>query len=193
MNKTPIPTCIKSIVYILVAMFAFFNFQTSFAATSQKTNLSKIINTADLIVHGVFSSVNSEWVGNKIITKGIFDISQSLKGIEGNSIIIKNYGGTAQHPALKVPVTMKISNGVVFSAGDERVLMLKRLSDKSYQIMGGEGNISILKDSDGKKGVAGMRKIHSIKDAVAKNVTISSELMTIDEFYLYIKLEVEKQ
>jgi len=164
------------------------------AATGQKTNITKTIKSADMIVYGVFVSVNTEWRGNKIFTQGLFDIRKTIKGKDLKSIQVEYPGGTALHPVIKAPVTMKTSSSVTFAVEEELILMLRLLPNGNYQINGSKGKLSIvLNTAKNTKLVSGLKKIHASSATEGdKNITISSELMTLDEFVIYVNQEVLK-
>lgn len=172
--------------YVLIFFIAF-NFSELHAATGKKTDLPGIIKTADLIVMGVFSRVDVKWRSNKIFTTGVFEIKNVLKGVDVKSVLVEYVGGTAQHPVLKAPITLKVTNEAEFVPNEELVLVLKKISGNKYRIMGSQGKFTVTLDSEKKqKTVSGIEKIHGRSANDENHVVMSSEPMTIDEFTQYV-------
>ena len=150
---------INIIFSILLCMYA----GSLNAGTSKKTDLTQIIKSSDLIAQGVFSSVIAKWKGKKIMTESVFEINKIIKGTVFSSVVVESMGGTAMHPRLNTPVTMKVTNGTKFKEGDEAILFLRKISDKHYQVTGkAQGVIPIETNPQTGKKIAGIgiKKIH---------------------------------
>ena len=89
---------------------------------------------------------------------------------------------------------MRVSTGLSFSTGDELILMLQALTGNSFQILSSKGKIPVVFNSE--KNVNEVVGINRIVAAPVtqgdKNVAISSEPMTLDEFKAYVNHEVLK-
>lgn len=157
------------------------------AATGRDSSLEKLLARAELVVHGRFTGVSSSWRGKKIITLGNFQIEHIIKGDRQGVITVEYMGGTAMHPVLQAPVTMKASDSVSFAENEEAILILRLAHDDVYQIIGmSRGKIPVQDDANGVKHVAGFSRIHgSAATANGQQTTVSAEAMTLDEFIAF--------
>ena len=158
---------------------------TAVAGTSLNRGFDKLLLSSDQVVYGQFTETQSVWKGNKIITLGHFEVEEVIKGSQQTFVEVEMMGGTALHPRLKVPVTMKASDGVNFAAGERAVLLLRNTSGKTYQIVGmNSGKMLVLDDpATGEKLVSGMKKIKASKpDANSGTTTVAAATMTLSEF-----------
>lgn len=159
---------------------------SALAGSTRDLGMQALLNKADLVAYGRFSTVDSEWRGNKIFTIGTFDIARVFKGSPQDSVVIEYLGGTAVHPRLGAPVTMRSSEGISFSRDEEAVLLLRRNNDGIYQIIGlNRGKIPVITAADGEKQLQNMRRIQPSRSAGDNAVTIGSKPMNLDEFAVY--------
>jgi len=177
----------RSIFSIILSILVFLPMTVAQAASGRDGNLEKLLARAELVVHGHFIDVSSGWQGKKIITRGSFQIEHLVKGQQQGVINVEYMGGTAMHPRLQVPVTMKASDSVSFSQGEEAVLMLRLAHDDRYQIIGmSRGKIPVQSDANGDKYVVGFSRIQGATSAAnGQQTTISGEAMTLDEFIAF--------
>lgn len=159
------------------------------AGTTRVGNIDKQLQAADLVVYGYFSEVRSEWRGKKIFTLGTFSVVEVIKGEPQNLVNVEYLGGTAVHPRLKTPVTMRSSEGVSFRQDDEAVLLLERGSDRQFHIIGlSHGKLQVYTDpADGVKYLKGLQRIHGQQSAGSNQVTIDSKPMSLQEFGEYVR------
>lgn len=179
----------RSIFSIVLSVFMFLPMSVSQAASGRDDSLEKLLARAELVVHGQFINVSSSWQGKKIVTQGSFQITHLVKGQRQGVINVEYMGGTAMHPLLQVPVTMKASDSVSFSQGEEAVLVLRLAHDDRYQIIGmSRGKIPVQSDANGDKYVVGFSRIQGVTSAAnGQQTTISGEAMTLDEFIAFAR------
>jgi len=161
----------------------------SLAGTQQKQPFTRLVEVADTIVVGECVEVESQWRKNKIYTSATIEISESIKGNAPSIIRIEYLGGTALHPKLNAPVSMKVSNGASFTEGEQNVLFLKDSAKGYYQLMGkSQGKIAIDTDEEtGRKYIhSGVKKIHA--DISENNTSIiAADRMELPDFLSYIR------
>lgn len=172
-------TCILNVLFVDSVM----------AVSNKGSDISRLIQSSDLIVQGRFSRVSTLWENNKVYTKGVFLIDKTIKGNADGSIVVKKIGGTIIHPVLKTEITMKTSNGINFRLEDEVILMLDLSSNDEYVIKGMQGMLKV-ETINGIKVVSGIRKIIG-KNETGDNV-VSSRKMTIDEFSIFVRENGDK-
>ena len=187
-NRKYILTCF----FLISVLFS----SVSIAGTAIDKGLEKLIIESDLVVYGRFVTLRSYWKGKKIFTSGQFEVEVPVKGIQSSSIEVNVLGGTAIHPRLKFPVTMKTSDGINLTKGESVILILRKASDSTYKISGmNRGKITVYEDPvSGIKHLQGMKKIHvsELKNS-AGQTTVTSKPMTLMEFISYAETIVKKQ
>lgn len=174
---------VNAVLLVLMCMSASVTAQ---AGNTRDRGFEALLNSADLVVYGHFSSVTSEWRGNKIFTLGVFHIDRVYKGEHQNSVIVEYLGGTAIHPRLGAPVTMNSSESVSFKQGEEAILLLQHKSNDVYQIIGlNRGKIPVVTQADGSKQLQGFSRIQAQGSQDDASRTIDGRPMTLNEFAGY--------
>lgn len=116
------------------------------ADVAKQLSLEELTTAADVIVVAKCIEVESFWKNNKVFTRNLFEVQQSLVG-EHSSITVNTLGGTAQHPLLKTPVTTHATDNFAFVTGEEFVLFLQRRDNGEFVVLGGiQGAIKIKLD-----------------------------------------------
>ncbi len=180
-------TCVWFCVCVLLGMQIFLS--DVYAASNKDDDFNKLISRADVIVFGKCTSVTSQWRKKKIYSAATIQIENVIKGDPTPVIQVEYMGGTAMHPKLNSPVTMSVSNAVSFEIGDEAVLMLKKLTNNSFQVIGAErGKINVLTDETGEKIIqSGARKILSKPSVNGDSAVVSGKAMSLAEFKDFIQ------
>lgn len=168
------------------------------AASSKKSDFNQLVTKSDVIVFGKCTAVESEWRKNKIYSNATIQVESEIKGSAPPIIQVEYMGGTAMHPTLNIPVTMNVSTGVDFSAGDEAVLMLQQLPGKRYRVVDiARGKIAVDTDSTtGEKIVrSGVKKIKSTPSAKDNSTVLSSKQMNLQEFtkFIHSRMRLKKE
>ena len=167
----------------------------SIGGTQQKQDFSRLVEMADAIVVGTCVKVESHWRKNKIYTSATLEVSDSVEGNTPSIIQVEYLGGTALHPKLNAPVSMKVSNGVSFAEGEHNVLFLKQDASGNYRLIGkNQGKIVI--DTDQNSGHqyihSGVKKIRAEKSENNSPV-IAAERMPLSDFLSYIRSILQHQ
>lgn len=170
-------------IFLLVNLFVL---SSSFASTKEHLGIEKLVSQADVIAIGQYKNVSSDWQNKKVYTSATFEVSNVIKGESLKTVIIKVQGGTAVHPRLNSPITMKVQNGAEFSEGEKAIVFLKKNKD-TFQIVGmSKGSITILIDDEGKEYVSdGVKKISSRIDE--GHTIVDSNIMYVDEFVQFLE------
>lgn len=186
--------CFVVCVFIGLQVFS----AQAYSATSKYNNFNQLLSKADLIVFGKCIDVTSEWRKKKIYSIATIQVDEVVKGSASSEIQIEYMGGTALHPKLNTPIKMNVSNGIDFSAGDEAVLILRRLPSNRFQVAGSSrGKIAVVTDAaSGEKMIqSGARKIQSKPSAKGDSTVLSGKQMNLQEFldYLGSQMRTEKK
>jgi len=187
---------LRGLLSICLVTFLWVNSLNVTAGTTLDNGFDKLLVNSDLVVYGQFTKTQSVWRGNKIFTVGTFQVEQMIKGQQLASVDVEMIGGTAMHPRLNAPVTMKASDGVGFESGERAVLLLRKLQGKTYQISGmSRGKIAVYDDPDtGEIKVSGLRKIQaSTSTNNGSETTLSGEAMSLAEFIKFSQGVIERQ
>jgi hypothetical protein len=173
------------LIFCVVAMVPV----VSLAGTQQKQAFSRLVEKADAIVVGKCEKVESHWRKNKIYTSATVNVTESIEGNAPSVIQVEYLGGTAIHPKLNAPVSMKVSNGVSFVEGEHSVLFLKKDANGNYRMMGkNQGKIGI----DTEEGTSRryihsrIKKIHADQSGNGTAI-VSAEKMELHDFLAYIR------
>lgn len=129
---------------------------SAYAATVITMNLGELVNVADDIVVARSADIRSRWLGNKIVTDNVFEVTERVKGSANATLTITTLGGTAMHPSLNAPINMAVPGGVVFERGEEALVFTKANALGQNQLVGlTQGKFAIETDPEsGKKLIA---------------------------------------
>ena len=187
----------------LFAIFNIINSSLAYGASVETFELKQLANIADDISVARCDEVTSYWVEGKIFTDYSFNVSEKIKGVSGDALLITSLGGTAMHPQLKAPVKMEVQGGGSYSVGEEFVLFTK-LSEKGHrQVIGlRQGAFGVERDDKagvkiipvGKKYLtasSGKEEVDSLYSPFSgfesEEVTVAVRYMKLDEFIISIK------
>jgi len=165
------------------------------ADVAKLLSLEELTSGADAIVMAKCIEVESFWKNNKVFTRNLFDVQQSLLG-QHSFITVNTLGGTAQHPVLKTPVTTHATDNFGFAAGDEFVLFLQQRGDDEFVVLGGnQGAIKVKIDPQTRSKVIDsfLKKpsVQADQDQTGKQLTF--EEMSLVEFLDRIKAVLKGQ
>lgn len=168
------------------------------AASSKKVDFSQLVKKSDVIVFGKCTAVTTEWRKAKIYSTATIQVESRIKGDVPPVIYVEYMGGTALHPSLNVPVTMNVSTGIDFVAGNEAVLILKQLQNNRYRVADVvRGKIEVVTDAEtGEKLIqSNAKKIMSTSSAKDNSTVINSKLMNLLEFtdFVHSRLKLAKE
>lgn len=66
-------------------------------------DVERLVQRADLIVHGVVASKEPRWIGRVIYTQYELLVQQTLKGVVRSSVLVAVVGGASGNVQLRVP------------------------------------------------------------------------------------------
>ncbi|MCP3105430.1 hypothetical protein LZ198_41875 [Myxococcus sp. K15C18031901] len=116
------------------------------AATTQlRVELAQLSKDADAVVHGVVRRTQSRWSGDglRIVTDVEIEVSESLKGQPGGTVVVTQAGG-------QVGDIGQVVHGLAsFSQGEEVVVFLRKRG-KAFGLAGqAQGKYQVQRAADG--------------------------------------------
>jgi hypothetical protein len=101
------------------------------SATSMlKVDLPELASSAEVIVHGTVRRMESRWSadGRLIVTDVEIQVTESLKGQAGSTLLVTQPGGSVGD------IGQKVSGLASFSPNEEVVVFLERRGARSFQV-----------------------------------------------------------
>lgn len=134
-------------IYLIIAAF-FVLLSPALPASAEEVALSieTLAEASDEIVIGSVTDARGDWEGRLVVTRATVRVDESLKGAPGGGIEVRQYGGTAVHPILGVPVTMTSSEVTVLEAGQRVLLFVDRDARGRRQIAGGSQGRFVIRE-----------------------------------------------
>lgn len=82
-------------------------------------DVERLVQSADLVVHGVVASKEPRWIGRVIYTQYQLVVRETLKGTVRESVLVSVPGGTLGNVQLKVPGAPDLQTGdqIIFFGG----------------------------------------------------------------------------
>jgi hypothetical protein len=121
------------------------------ATTMLRVDLPELARTADAIVHGTVRRVESRWSGDgrRIITDVEIQVSETLKGQAGGSVLVTQPGGRVGD------IGQMVSGLASFAPGEEVVLFLERRGTRAFRVAGmAQGKYKVQRSEDGTRALA---------------------------------------
>ena len=102
------------------------------ATTMLRAELPELARTADTIVHGTVRRVESRWSGDgrRIVTDVEIQVSETLKGQAGGSVLVTQPGGTVGD------IGQTVHGLARFTPGEEVVVFLERRGKVAFEVSG---------------------------------------------------------
>ena len=125
---------------LLVAVLA----SPALATTVAKLSLEQLVQRADLIVQGQVQSVYSQWDQQRrlVFTYVSIRVDEPLKGVQRQSVLIRQIGGTVG------TIEMSVAGAPQFKSGERALVFLKRQDATTFQVVGmNQGLYRIVEDS----------------------------------------------
>jgi hypothetical protein len=116
------------------------------ATTMLRADLSELAQSADAIVHGTVRRMESRWSGDgrRIITDVEIEVSETLKGQTGKTVLVTQPGGQVGE------IGQVVSGLASFTPGEEVVLFLERRGSQSFRVAGmAQGKYKVERSADG--------------------------------------------
>lgn len=171
-----------------------------FAGSMTHSGLDELLQLADTVVLGKVVSSSGYWKGEKIFTRSIIAVEQTLKGTVRDQLEINTLGGTAMHPRLGFPVSLAASTGVSLTPGGTFVLLLRDRGQGRYQVVGmAQGKFPVTTDpqSGRRMIVVGPKKldVKRSQPGLEKPLNLGAQQMQLDEFITFLQqhMKTEKE
>ena len=74
-------------------------------------NVERLVQRADLIVHGVVGKKEPKWIGQVLYTQYELAVQETLKGAERKNVLVSVVGGAMGNVQLKVPGAPDLRTG----------------------------------------------------------------------------------
>jgi len=121
---------------------------TARATTVIPPSFDQLVSQAQLIFQGTVTNVRSQWAGegaNRHIESYVtFHVEENLKGTQGESYVMRMYGGTVGEDS------MGISDAPVFNVGDHDILFVENNGTQAIPLVGiMHGRFKLTRDSSG--------------------------------------------
>jgi hypothetical protein len=116
------------------------------ATTMLRAELPELALSADAIVHGTVRRMESRWSGDgrKIVTDVEIQVTETLKGQAGGTVLVTQPGGRVGD------IGQKVSGLASFASGEEVVLFLERRGPKAFRVAGmAQGKYQVRRSEDG--------------------------------------------
>jgi hypothetical protein len=121
------------------------------ATTMLRADLPGLAQTADAIVHGTVRRVESRWSGDgrRIVTDVEIQVTESLKGQAGSTVLVTQPGGRVGD------IGQKVSGLASFTPGEEVVVFLERRGTQAFRVSGmAQGKYQVQRSEGGKSAMA---------------------------------------
>lgn len=121
------------------------------ATTMLRADLPELARTSDTIVHGTVRRVESRWSGDghRIVTDVEIQVSETLKGQAGGTVLVTQPGGRVGD------IGQMVSGLASFSSGEEVVLFLERRGAQTFRVAGmAQGKYKVQRSADGTQALA---------------------------------------
>jgi hypothetical protein len=117
------------------------------ATTMLRIDLTELAQTADTVVHGTVRRMESRWSGDhrRIITDVELEVSETLKGQAGSTVLLIQPGG-------RVGDIGQVVHGLAsFSEGEEVVVFLERHGSEAFKVKAmAQGKYQVRRSADSK-------------------------------------------
>jgi hypothetical protein len=121
------------------------------ATTMLRADLPQLAQSADAIVHGTVRRMESRWSGDgrRIVTDVEIEVSETLKGQTGKTVLVTQPGGRVGD------IGQVVSGLASFTPGEEVVLFLERHGAQSFRVAGmAQGKYRVERSADGTRAQA---------------------------------------
>jgi hypothetical protein len=121
------------------------------ATTMLRVDLPELTQSADAIVHGTVRRLESRWSGDgrKIVTDVEIEVTETLKGQAGGTVLVTQPGGRMGD------IGQKVSGLASFTPGEEVVLFLERRGPQAFRVAGmAQGKYQVRRSADGTRMLA---------------------------------------
>jgi hypothetical protein len=129
------------------------------ATTLLRVELPELVQAADTIVHGTVRRVESRWSGDgrRILTDVEIQVTESLKGEPGGTVLVTQPGGRMGD------IGQRVSGLASFTPGEEVVLLLEKRGPRAFRVAGmAQGKYQVQRSADGSRALAVPESIEDV-------------------------------
>jgi hypothetical protein len=141
-----LPTALRALLPVVLLLCL-----PASATTMLRMDLPELTQSADVIVHGTVRRMESRWSGDgrKIVTDVEVEVTETLKGQAGGTVLITQPGGRMGD------IGQKVSGLASFTPGEEVVLFLERRGPQAFRVAGmAQGKYQVQRSADGTRTLA---------------------------------------
>jgi hypothetical protein len=141
-----LPTALRALLPVVLLLCL-----PASATTMLRADLPELAQSADTIVHGTVRRVESRWSGDgrRIVTDVEIQVTESLKGQAGGSVVVTQPGGRVGD------IGQSVSGLASFTPGEEVVLFLERRGAQAFRVAGmAQGKYQVQRSAEGTRALA---------------------------------------
>ncbi|QSQ27788.1 hypothetical protein JY651_24060 [Pyxidicoccus parkwayensis] len=177
-------------VFRTLLLTALFGALPAGATTQLKADLPELAQGADAVVHGVVRRVESRWSGDgmRIVTDVEIQVTESLKGQPGGTVLVTQPGG-------RVDDIAQVVHGLAsFSEGEEVVVFLQKRGARAFRVSSmAQGKYQVQRAADGKTALAVPEPTEALLlDPVTRKPTAAAQqTMTLEQLKAAVRAALE--
>jgi hypothetical protein len=162
------------------------------ATTLLRLDAAALVNGSDLVVRGTVTRVDSHWTGDhrRIITDVTLNVTETLKGSAGQTVLIEQPGGVVGN------IGQRVDGTAPFSVGEEVVVFLEKRPAERYLVTGmAQGKYRIERSSDGKAAFAVPEAIGEatvVDPQTREPVTVRSQALKLEELRTLVRTATKR-
>lgn len=126
-------------------------------AARPEMSLEQKVAAADSVVRARCTSVRSEWVGKRIVTRAQFAVTNDLSQGGNRELEVTTEGGEAVHPRLGIKVRSTVSEQPTIRRDDEAILFTRKSKAGHRELVGGRQGYMLVEDQSSAPTGRGMR------------------------------------
>ncbi|WP_223634652.1 hypothetical protein [Corallococcus sp. EGB] len=161
------------------------------ATTMLRTDVPQMAQTSDTVVQGVVRRVQSRWSGDKrrIITDVEIQVTESLKGQPGGTVLVTQPGGRMGD------IGQVVSGLASFSEGEEVVVFLEKRGAAAFQLSGmAQGKYEVRRTGPSAMAVPSSTGDAVLIDPKTRQETVSNaQTMSLAELKATVRAVVQAQ
>ncbi len=162
------------------------------ATTMLRVDLPELSRTADAVIHGTVRRVESRWSGDgrRILTDVEIQVTESLKGEPGSTVLVTQPGGRVGD------IGQRVSGLASFTPGEEVVVFLEKRGPQAFRVSGmAQGKYQVQRSADGSQALAVPASTEEVLllDPSSRQATSSSrKTVSLEELKAAIRAALEQ-
>ncbi|ADO71203.1 hypothetical protein [Stigmatella aurantiaca] len=161
------------------------------ASTMLKLDLTALSHTSDAVVHGTVRRVESRWSRDhrRILTDVEIEVSESLKGQPGSTVLLIQPGGRVGD------IGQVVSGMASFTQGEEVVVFLERRGARAFGLVGmsqGKYEVRRAQDTHSVLAVPAVKDVHLLDPETRQPTALEPRTTTLDELKAAIRAALQQ-